>query len=71
MRRKINLIIDDLEESVYLLELDGFERVPFFIKEAIQRLREVEHLENTIESLKIENQNLRDTISSNEKGQNH
>lgn len=71
MRRKINLIIDDLEESLYLLELDGFERISSYIREAIQRLREVQHLENEIESLKIENQNLRDTISSNEKGQNH
>lgn len=71
MRRKINLIIDDLEESVYLLELDGFERVPSYLREAIQRLRETEHLENIVESLKIENQNLRDIISSNEKGQNY
>lgn len=71
MRRTINLIIDDLEESLYLLELDGFERISSYIREAIQRLREVQHLENEIESLKIENQNLRDTISSNEKGQNY
>jgi len=67
MRRKIDLIIEDLEESVYLLELDGFERISSYIREAIQRLQEVQYLENTIESLKLENENLRDTISSNEK----
>jgi hypothetical protein len=67
MRRKINLIIDDLEESVYLLELDGFERISSYIREAIGRIREVQVLENEIESLKIENENLRNIVASNEK----
>ena len=67
MRRKINLIIDDLEESLYLLEMDGFERISSYIREAIHRIREIEVLEKEIQSLKLENQNLRDIISSNEK----
>jgi hypothetical protein len=68
MRRKNELLIEDLEESVYLLELDGFERISSYIRESIRKIREIEILEKEIESLKIENQNLRDTISSNEKG---
>ena len=67
MRRKTDLIIDDLEESVYLLEMDGFHRISSYIREAIHRIRETEVLEKEIESLKIENDNLRNTISSNEK----
>lgn len=67
MRRKIELILEDLEEGVYLLELDGFQRIASYIREAIHRIREIEFLEKEIESLKIENQNLKDIISSNEK----
>lgn len=67
MRRKTDLIVDDLEESVYLLEMDGFHRISSYICEAIHRIREIEVLEKEIESLKIENDNLRNTISSNEK----
>jgi hypothetical protein len=67
MKRKIELLIEDLEESVYLLELDGFERISSYIRESIRKMREIDFLEREIESLKIENQNLRDTISSNEK----
>ena len=66
MRRKIDLIVDDLEESVYLLEMDGFHRISSYVREAIHRIREIEVLEREIESLKIENDNLRDIVSSKE-----
>jgi hypothetical protein len=66
MRRKTEIIIDDLEESVYLLELDGFERISSYIREAIHRIREIEVLERELESAKLEIQRYRDIISSNE-----
>jgi hypothetical protein len=66
MRRKINLIVDDLEESVYLLELDGFERISSYIREAIHKIREIEVLEKQLESSILEIQRYKDIISSNE-----
>ena len=65
MRRKTELIIDDLEESVYLLEMDGFERISSYIREAIHKMREIEVLEKELESTKLELQRYRDIISSN------
>lgn len=65
MRRKTELVIDDLEESVYLLEMDGFERISSYIREAIHKMREIEILQKELESLKIENQNLKDIVSLN------
>lgn len=66
MRRKTELVIDDLEESVYLLEMDGFERISSYIREAIHKMREIEILEKELESAKIEMQRYRDIISSND-----
>lgn len=66
MRRKIDLIIDDLEESVYLLEMDGFERISSYIYEAINKMREIEVLEKELESAKLEIQRYRDIISSHD-----
>ena len=66
MRRKTEIIIDDLEESVYLLELDGFERIPSYIREAIHKMREIEVLEKQLESSILELQRYKDIISSNE-----
>lgn len=65
MRRKTELIIDDLEESVYLLEMDGFERISSYIREAIHKMREIEILKKELESTKLELQRYRDIISSN------
>jgi len=65
MRRKTELIIDDLEESVYLLEMDGFERISSYIQEAIHKMREIEVLEKELESSELELQRYRDIISSN------
>lgn len=65
MRRKTELIIDDLEESVYLLEMDGFERISSYIHEAIHKMREIEVLEKELESSELELQRYRDIISSN------
>jgi hypothetical protein len=66
MRRKTEIIIDDLEESVYLLELDGFERISSYIREAIHKMREIEVLEKQLESSILELQRYKDIISSNE-----
>jgi hypothetical protein len=66
MRRKTEIIIDDLEESVYLLELDGFERISSYIREAIHKMREIEVLEKELESSILELQRYKDIISSNE-----
>ena len=66
MRRKTEIIIDDLEESVYLLELDGFERIPSYIREAIHKIREIVVLEKELESALLEIQRYRDIISSND-----
>ena len=65
MRRKTEIIIDDLEESVYLLEMDGFERISSYIREAIHKMREIEILKKELESTKLELQRYRDIISSN------
>ena len=66
MRRKTEIIIDDLEESVYLLELDGFERISSCIREAIHKMREIEVLEKQLESSILEMQRYKDIISSND-----
>ena len=66
MRRKTEIIIDDLEESVYLLELDGFERISSYVREAIHKMREIEVLEKQLESAILELQRYKDIISSNE-----
>ena len=62
MRRKTEIIIDDLEESVYLLELDGFERISSYIREAIHKIREIEVLEKQLESSILELQRYKDII---------
>ena len=59
MKRKTEFIIEDLEESVYLLELDGFERIPYYIREGIIKLKEIDNLEKEIEDLKKEIQTLK------------
>jgi hypothetical protein len=51
---------------VYLLELDGFERISSYIREAIHRIKEIEVLEKELESSILELQRYKDIISSNE-----
>lgn len=54
MGRRSELIIEDLEDIMYLLEMDGFSRVCDTIKEAVDEIK----------SSKLEVQRYKDLLSS-------
>ena len=54
MSRRSELIIEDLEDIIYLLEMDGFSRICDTLREAVKE----------IESSKLEVQRYKDLLSS-------
>lgn len=65
MRRRVNLLIDDLQYTAEALETSGNYNWSGLLLEAAQRLQAIDRLEKELEEAHILIDKLKDKISSN------